>query len=210
LTSTRNHIYRVKTRYALYLILDPCSGMPRYVGMTTRGFHRRTSEHLKAIHDKRFKTHLYFWLRVLHSKGLKPFFELVRCFEESTRGEEALCDAEIDFISLRSAGADLTNTARGGKGKSSNGRVPWNKGKSGVSAETSEKMRSEKVGKVSPRKGVILSSETKEKLRVSHLGKAASPETKEKMSLTHRLIWKRRKNASRYQLDGLHADIQTG
>lgn len=50
------------------------------------------------------------------------------------------------------------------------------------SNETKALMSIQKTGKPSPRKGVKLSEETKEKLRVSHLGNTPSIETRKKMS----------------------------
>jgi hypothetical protein len=50
-------------------------------------------------------------------------------------------------------------------------RAPWNKGRRGVLPETREKMRAAKLDRPSPRRGVRLSDEIKQKLRQAHLGR---------------------------------------
>lgn len=57
------------------------------------------------------------------------------------------------------------------------GRVPWNKGKTGVyTDETRAAMAAGMKGRQSPRNGVKLSDETKEKLSAAHKGKPWSEE----------------------------------
>ena len=52
-----------------------------------------------------------------------------------------------------------------------------------VKEETRKKMSLKKIGKPSPRKGVILTEETLQKMRIAQTGKKATQETKIKMSL---------------------------
>lgn len=65
-----------------------------------------------------------------------------------------------------------------------------------LSEETIGKLSEAAKGKVSPRKGAVLSEETKLKLRNAHLGKKLSPESIEKTRLANlgRPAWNRGKN----------------
>lgn len=67
------------------------------------------------------------------------------------------------------------------------GYTPWIKGKKHT-LESREKMSRSLMGRVSPRKGVSLSSETKEKIRQGKLGHKASPETRKKMSVSAKRV----------------------
>ena len=65
-----------------------------------------------------------------------------------------------------------------------NKRIPWNKGKTGIySPETLFKIGSGRRGKVSPRRGVTLSDETKRKISVAKKGTA--PPNKGKVGIYH-------------------------
>lgn len=65
------------------------------------------------------------------------------------------------------------------------GHIPWNKGRRGPthSAETREKMRLSKIGKPSPMKNRKMSEETKIKIGLANKGKTRSEETKIKIGL---------------------------
>jgi len=54
------------------------------------------------------------------------------------------------------------------------------------SNESKIKMRNSLNGRISPRKGIKLSEETKQKIRISHLGKNHSEETKQRMSIAQK------------------------
>ena len=91
---------------------------------------------------------------------------------------------------------NLVNLTNGGDGclnvseitknrisKSNKGKLAWNKGKKGVySEETLIKMSESSKGKTSPRKGVKLSEETKEKIRKHNTGKKIPKEVRSKIS----------------------------
>jgi hypothetical protein len=65
------------------------------------------------------------------------------------------------------------------------GRIPWNKGKNNIySTETLKRMSDAFKGKPSPKKGITLSTSTKQKISKSLTGKKASSETKHKMSVS--------------------------
>ena len=57
--------------------------------------------------------------------------------------------------------------------------IPWNKGKKASQKEV-ERLRAMRLGKPSPRKGVVLSEEIKAKMSASRTGKKQSPEHIEK------------------------------
>ena len=60
--------------------------------------------------------------------------------------------------------------------------IPWNKGKKATPKEV-EHLRQIRLGKPGPRKGVKLSAETIEKIRLSKIGKKQNPEWIEKARL---------------------------
>lgn len=60
-----------------------------------------------------------------------------------------------------------------------------------VSEESKKKMSKRATGRVSPRKGVKLSEETKEKLRQANLGKKHTDEERAKISAANKLRWER-------------------
>jgi hypothetical protein len=67
------------------------------------------------------------------------------------------------------------------------GRIPWNKGKTGIYSKSAlEKMSLAKQDKPSPRKGVKLSYEQIEKLRQAHLGKKLSIKHRKAISKAHK------------------------
>lgn len=82
------------------------------------------------------------------------------------------------------------------------GQVPWNRGKTGIySQETLKKMSDKKIGKPSPRKGVILSQEIKDKISKSHKG--SIPVNKGKTGLYHHTEESKRKLSEAYKRNKL-------
>lgn len=60
-----------------------------------------------------------------------------------------------------------------------------------VSKETKKKMSEKALNRISPRKGVKLSEETKEKLRQANLGKKHTDEERAKISAANKLRWEK-------------------
>ena len=60
-----------------------------------------------------------------------------------------------------------------------------------VTNESKKKMREKALNRVSPRKGVKLSEETKEKLRQANLGKKHTDEQRAKISAANKLRWEK-------------------
>lgn len=81
-------------------------------------------------------------------------------------------------------------------------RIPWNKGKKGISEKTRQKMREAKLGKKNPKlsealkgkpswnKGKEWSEKSKQKMRETHLGMKYSKTTKEKHRKQLKAQWK--------------------
>lgn len=109
------------------------AGEIRYVGKTKRSLSSRLRRHLReAAKSEPGKRHVFDWMR---SVGFDV--EIISL----ERDPIDLGEAERAWIAtLRRYGCRLTNIAEGGAGVIVRGRVPWNKGRSGVSAETSARM----------------------------------------------------------------------
>lgn len=81
------------------------------------------------------------------------------------------------------------------KGKPRN-QIPWNKGKQNVySEETIQKMSVARIGKESPRKGSIVSPESKLKMSESAKGRIVSEKTRQKLRESQKLRRQRETHA---------------
>lgn len=153
----------------LYVLCDPESDVPRYVGITGRTISHRLGQHLT---DKE-KNHKSRWIQKLGRIGKRP--TIIPVVNELSL-QEAVTLERFFIASLREFGFNLTNISSGGES-----------GNFGVvaSTETREKQRRAKLGKK-------LSRETREKMRLAQLGsdknrlgKTHSPEAREKMRRAH-------------------------
>jgi hypothetical protein len=95
----------------IYALVDPNTGMPRYVGQTNRTVERRLGQHLSASR-KATKPHVNAWLRSLSVSNLKPEIWIM----EECHSNEGGHEAEVFWIGmLRAWGFDLVNILVGGK-----------------------------------------------------------------------------------------------
>lgn len=137
----------------------------RYVGQTTGPLNQRLIHHhydaqkLSTIHKSN-------WIRSVITRGYS--IRIIPIEENAPWGT-----AEIKWIKFyRDAGLDLVNTTDGGEGVVGYIRdAEWR-------ARRSASMK----GRQSPRKGVKLSDETREKISVAQKGKVISAQTREKIS----------------------------
>jgi len=109
------------------------AGEIRYVGKTETTLARRLRRHLReASVATPGKRHVFDWIRsVAYDVNIVTL----------EKNPFDLGEAERAWIAtLRRYGCALTNVAEGGNGAVVYGRTPWNKGKKGVSAETSAMM----------------------------------------------------------------------
>lgn len=139
----------------IYSLNCPITGAPKYIGKTIKSLNNRLFGHLNEYRCTKKGN----WIKSLRRKSLIPIIEMV---DEVDR-------LKIDFwekhyISLyKSWGFDLKNMTTGGEG--------WSGGKH--TSESKLKMSASLKGKVSPRKGVILSDSIKKKISDSKIGTIA-------------------------------------
>ena len=144
------------------------------------------------------------WQNIVNKYG-RPHVELLARWDTET---EALDHERLLISCFRDMGFVLANKSDGGEGSSGYkhtpeqkeknrlaklGKAPWNKGTKGImipwnrgvpmSDEQKVKLSLAKIGKQGPRKGVKLSAETIEKMRIAKLGKKHKPESIEKARL---------------------------
>ena len=137
----------------IYLLSDPITSAPRYVG-ATNNLRIRINNHLLGYSNGRCKN----WIKSVLRLGLKPLVEILEVVEKPQRQ-----DAERAWIlGFRQTGADLTNLTDGGEG-----RLGYNLG-----PETKSKISASKIGKKR-------SPETIAKVAAALRGRKHSPETRE-------------------------------
>jgi group I intron endonuclease len=153
----------------IYILRDPISNEIRYVGKTKGNLKSRLSNHLS---DKRV-CHRTSWIKKLQSLDLKPIMEVI----DKTNDYEHSSVLEMHYIKkYREEGCKLVNSTDGGEGTL--GRIVSEKQKK----EQSDKLKGKMVKEKNPFYKKTHTSETKEKMRKSKLGKKMSEETRKKMS----------------------------
>jgi len=94
---------------SVYYLLDPLTQEVRYVGISTSPELRFHKGHLRVKGDY----HHARWIQSLHQQSLRPILK-VKCWVEDSKEAKRI---EVFLIAtLRSNGARLTNTTRGGDG----------------------------------------------------------------------------------------------
>jgi len=172
----------------IYILKDPDTGEPRYVGKA-KNPKVRFSEHVCPYFLRR-NTHKNNWIKALLGVGTLPVLEVVA---EVPKNEWSFWECRyIEFF--KEVGARLTNATRGGEGftgrHSQATREKIGNANRGQkrSLETCEKIRLIKIGH-------SVSSATREKLRAANLGKFPSAETTAKRRVALLARWKRVKEA---------------
>lgn len=157
----------------IYALNDPRTGETRYLGKSDFP-KRRFQKHLRIAHKAR--NHRECWILSLLNLGLHPVLEVV---DEIPTSQWQLWEREYIRV-FRAIGFDLTNGTDGGEGTALLGEKNPMFGKP-LAPEHREKIRAAKVGRPGTRLGIKHSPESREKMRLAHLGKKLSPETCEKM-----------------------------
>lgn len=168
--------------YSIYLLIDPISLLPRYIGISGN-VKLRFRNHL----NENKKTHKSHWIKQLLKIGKEPILSVI-CNNLTIQQAK---EQEIKLIrEYREMGYPLTNITNGGEGcfgriVSKEERDAISKRTKGIkrAQETGIKISISKKGKPSPRKGVHLILETKQKLREANLGKTMLESTKIKISV---------------------------
>lgn len=97
----------------IYVLVDPVSLMPRYVGKTSRTLKRRLSDHIQDA-KKGGKSHRANWIRQVLARGELPQIEAIECGLWSVDNTNL---RERYWIgNLRQLGYKLTNMTDGGDG----------------------------------------------------------------------------------------------
>ena len=150
-----------------YTLVDPRTGVPRYVGKTDVGLVSRLYRHIRAA-KKEGGTPLRNWVRKLISLELSPEIKLIAEHELEDWGP-----VEQHYIRLfKALGAKLLNLAEGGQG--------WSKGMKHT--EKTKRKMSE------ARKGWKPSDKTREIWSRQRRGRKPTDETRAKMR-KHRKPW---------------------
>ena len=93
---------------SIYLLSDPRTDTPRYVGVT-KDLNQRMRGHLS---NRKATTHRSNWINILIALGLKPVLTVLEIVPDYQRE-----DAERAWIlGFRQSGADLVNATDGGEG----------------------------------------------------------------------------------------------
>lgn len=153
----------------IYALCDPITDEVRYIGKSTSGM-SRPGRHTKPAALRNDDTYKGRWLRSLVAMGTYPAVHVLSVLESP----DALADEERRWILYGRASCwPLTNCTEGGDGCV------------GPTPEVRAKMRASHMGKVSPRKGVTLSEETKARMAAARVGRKLSEEHKANIGRAH-------------------------
>ena len=158
--------YPVKP-YCLYMIHndDDRNDKNIYIGVTTDQIQRCYRHSKNRLYKRHQNSTLYMWMNdVIETRKQKvSFFVMLDSLSE----EEAFVK-EKEFISdYQRVGYTILNDTLGGKGPS--GITPWNKGKKDhLSEDQILSLSLSHKGQVSPRKGVTITEETRQKIVLSN------------------------------------------
>ncbi len=179
----------------IYGLVDPRSGLIRYVGKSTKGL-SRAREHIHQV--SREKTYKAAWIRKLLRLGLNYGIKIL----EACSTPEELSGVEKKWIAkLRNDGFSLTNLTDGGEGmcgycpspearKKISERSKGNRYAAGHIRTKEHRQKLAEANKGNQHwKGRVHSEETKAKLRAKHIGKTMSKEACLKMSMAQEQLW---------------------
>lgn len=97
--------------YLGYVLVDPNTNVPRYVGITTRTLHVRFLGHMRDIRNRpNLNPHKTSWFKKLLAEGKIPRIELVK----ECNSLEELKQFEIDYIKEHKLEYNLINMTPGG------------------------------------------------------------------------------------------------
>jgi|SRR5579872_999466 len=181
--------------FNIYTLVDPRDPENvRYVGKTkAERIKKRLIEHCYAKNLKT-NTHHNYWIKTLLKSGFKPTMNIIA----SCKSEDAINITETQAIKqYRSWGYNLVNATDGGEG--SVGYRPNKKTRVKISASLigntrtlGHKLSEEHKAKISAgNKGKYVKSpsiETRHKIAAALCGRKHTPETRAKMSATHKKI----------------------
>lgn len=101
----------METHFYGYVLVDPETNIPRYVGITKQSLQQRFAGHVRDIYNRPdLNKHKTAWFRKLISKGLMPRIELIQEFSN----ELELKKFEVDYIAQHKDEYKLINQTPGG------------------------------------------------------------------------------------------------
>lgn len=99
-------------KFKAYVLIDPITEIPRYVGVTTRGINQRFSGHMSDINNRpELNKHKTAWFKKLLSGGKLPRIEQIAEFDN----EQEMLDFEKEYIRLYREKYNLINQTDGGE-----------------------------------------------------------------------------------------------
>lgn len=150
----------------VYGLIDPRDDSLRYIGQTQGNLPRRLSGHICDARRRGHSRHVLQWIRGLLKEALKP---QIRELAKASSLEELNC-LEVRLIAeARTLKTRLTNHADGGDGTPGRPLTAAHKAKL-HSPEVLARMAATRKGQPSPRKGVVLSAETRRKISLGKRG----------------------------------------
>jgi hypothetical protein len=98
----------------IYVLVDPETRQPRYVGKTWIPPEKRLYQHVWGAKRTPKPQHRDYWIRTVLARGLTPEIEVI---ESGVWSPKEAYEREIHWIQgLRNLGVDLTNMTDGGEG----------------------------------------------------------------------------------------------
>lgn len=161
----------------IYCLIDPITHDVRYIGKADNPYER-----LRRHFNDKCHSHKTHWLGSLFRKGLKPEWTILEKCDSAVWQER-----EMYWIAFgRKIGWPLTNLTDGGDGLKNPSveirrKISDIVKKRFVSEE--ERKKQGRPGRVSNRKGVCLSEETRKKISESNLNRVVPDEVRRKMSI---------------------------
>ncbi len=162
----------------VYLLTDPRTDAPRYVGVT-KDLKRRGKDHLRGCGVGPYCKN---WIKLLCSVGIRPIVIILEIVPDHQRK-----DAEQAWIlGFRQIGARLTNLTDGGEGTlgrklSSETRAKISAALTGLQGQGKSPEHRAKIS--AALMGRVLSTATREKMSAARKGRVQSAETRAKMSI---------------------------
>lgn len=100
-----------KKNYLAYVLVDPNTNIPRYIGITTRSLSQRFVGHMQDVYNRpNLNPHKTNWFKKLLKGGQIPRIELVK----ECNSIEELKQFEIEYIKNHKEDYKLINMTPGG------------------------------------------------------------------------------------------------
>ena len=190
-------IMRTETPYIIYGLIDPFTGVLRYIGRSSSRLSRPRShwENPKVLARP---DHCHCWIRSTISRGKIPAIEVLEEFLQTADVHDLVNIAERFWIaSVRVCGGQLTNITDGGDSfPNTRGRNNWMFGRTHPSKGKKLNLTPEQRARRASLKGkhsTPMGPDGKEIWRQKVTGQRRSVETRQKQSESALKVWAARK-----------------